>query len=144
MTREDQFREIDEAIFAGQRALNALNEAESHLSSARGFGIWDMLGGGFVSGLLKHSQMDDAQRCVNQAAMELQRFQKELSDVNMSLNSYGVQFDGVTKVLDLVCDNFLVDALIQSRIRETQQNLANSKMQVQNALRQLQNMRNNL
>ena len=84
MTREEQLREVEEAIFAGQRAYQAICEAESHLSSARGFGIWDMLGGGFVSGLLKHSQMDDAQRCVNQASMELQRFQKELSDLNMS------------------------------------------------------------
>lgn len=50
MTREEQIREIDEAIFAGQRAYQAICEAESHLSSARGFGIWDMLGGGFVSG----------------------------------------------------------------------------------------------
>ncbi len=50
MTREEQIREIDEAIFAGQKAYQAICEAESHLSSARGFGIWDMLGGGFVSG----------------------------------------------------------------------------------------------
>lgn len=144
MTREEQLREVEEAIFAGQRAYQAICEVESHLSSARGFGIWDMLGGGFVSGLLKHSQMDDAQRCVNQASMELQRFQKELSDLNMSLNSFGVQFDGVTKFLDICFDNFLVDALVQSRIRQTQQNLSNVKLQVQNTLNQLQNMRNSL
>ena len=88
--------------------------------------------------------MDDAQRYVNQASMELQRFQKELSDLNMSLNSFGVQFDGVTKFLDICFDNFLVDALVQSRIRQTQQNLSNVKLQVQNTLNQLQNMRNSL
>ncbi|MCI5919867.1 MAG: hypothetical protein MRZ75_11150 [Roseburia sp.] len=52
--------------------------------------------------------------------------------------------DGVTKFLDICFDNFLVDALVQSRIKQTQQNLSNVKLQVQNTLNQLQNMRNSL
>lgn len=141
MTREEQIREIDEALYAGRNAYNAICEAEQHLGGARGLGIWDMLGGGLVSGLLKHSQMDKAQECVNRASVAMQGFQKELHDLNMNIN-YGVEFDGVTKAIDILFDNILVDALIQSRIKETQENLQQSKRQVQIAMDKLQQMRN--
>lgn len=143
MTREEQLIEINEAMNAGQNALNAIHEAEKNLSTARGFGIWDMFGGGFISGMLKHSKMDEAQRCVDMANTALQIFQKELKDINMSIN-YGVQFDGATKAIDIIFDNFLVDALIQSRIKETQQNLSQTKEQVQQAMRRLQQMKDSL
>ena len=143
MTREDEMREIDEAIYAGRNALNAIGEAENHLGSARGFGVWDMLGGGLISGLLKHSEMDSAGRYVDEARNALERFQRELRDVNVNFN-YGVQFDGVTKMFDLLFDNILVDALVQSRIKETQENLRQTKMQVQQTLNQLESMRRNL
>lgn len=143
MTREEKIREVDEALMAGDAALSALSRAENSLNGARGFGIWDMLGGGFVSGLLKHSQMDDAQKYVNEANSALRRFQKELSDINIRID-YGVSFDGITKAFDIFCDNLLVDALIQSRIRDTQKNLAQTKQQVQSAIAMLHNMRSEL
>ena len=143
MTREEKIREVDEALMAGDAALSALSRAESSLNGARGFGIWDMLGGGFVSGLLKHSQMDDAQKYVNEANSALRRFQKELSDINIRID-YGVSFEGITKAFDIFCDNLLVDALIQSRIRDTQKNLAQTKQQVQSAIAMLHNMRSEL
>lgn len=143
MTDEQRKREIEEAIHAGNAALSAIGRAESSLSGARGFGIWDMLGGGLISGLLKHSKMDDAQKYVNEANHSIQQFQKELSDINMSIN-YGVSFDGITKAIDIIFDNIFVDALIQSRIRETQENLKKTKVQVQQALSDLENMRNQI
>jgi hypothetical protein len=63
----DWNREIEEAIQAGKTALQALDDAERNISSARSFGVWDMLGGGFLSSMLKHSKMDEAQRCMERA-----------------------------------------------------------------------------
>ena len=68
---KDKNTEIREAIDAGNRALSALEEAARHLQAARGLGLWDMLGGGFLSSLLKHSKMDDAQQAMNRAEQEL-------------------------------------------------------------------------
>ena len=69
---KDRNTEIREAIEAGNRALEALDEAMGHLKTARGLGVWDMLGGGFLSSLLKHSKMDDAQQAMQYAQQELQ------------------------------------------------------------------------
>ena len=49
---KDRNTEIREAIDAGNRAMDALDEALGHLKTAHGLGIWDMLGGGFFSSFL--------------------------------------------------------------------------------------------
>lgn len=53
-------REIQEAIEAADVALNHLERAKRSLSSASGWGLFDTLGGGFISGLIKHGKMNDA------------------------------------------------------------------------------------
>ena len=55
-------REIDEAVSACDNALNYLHNADNYLSSAGNWGIVDLLGGGFISTVVKHSKMDDARR----------------------------------------------------------------------------------
>ena len=95
---KDKNTEIREAIDAGNRALSALEEAARHLQAARGLGLWDMLGGGFLSSLLKHSKMDDAQRAMNRAEQELRAFGRELADVQMYVDIQ-LRFDSFTRFL---------------------------------------------
>ena len=66
--------EIREAIDAGERALSSLYVAQDKLNSARGWGIFDMFGGGFVSNLIKHSKLEDASKSMEEAKYYLQRF----------------------------------------------------------------------
>lgn len=129
--------EIDEAIEAGRRAVEALNRAESALSGARSFGLWDMFGGGFISGMLKHSKMDEAQRELENAQRELARFKKELADVQMT-GQINIRFDGMVKFVDLFCDNILVDMLVQSRIKDMMNNLRETRRQVVDTVRRLE------
>ena len=46
-------REMQEAVQAGERALQSLYAARDKLGSARNWGIFDMLGGGFISDFVK-------------------------------------------------------------------------------------------
>ena len=55
---QDRKKEIDEAIEAGRKALQALDEAVEKLGSAKRWGIWDIVGGGLVSSLVKHSRIE--------------------------------------------------------------------------------------
>ena len=112
---KDRNTEIREAIEAGNRALDALDEAMGHLKTARGLGVWDMLGGGFLSSLLKHSKMDDAQQAMQYAQQELQDFSRELADVQMYVDVQ-VNFDGLTRFVDMFCDSFFVDWMVQDQI----------------------------
>ena len=129
--------EIDEAIQAGRIAIYALDRAESALSGARSFGLWDMFGGGFISGMLKHSKMDEAQRELENAQRELARFKKELADVQMT-GQINIRFDGLVKFVDLFCDNVLVDMMVQSRIKDMMNHLRETRRQVQDTINRLE------
>ena len=45
-------KEISEAIAAGERALHGLQEAQSKMDSARNWGLFDIIGGSFISGMM--------------------------------------------------------------------------------------------
>ena len=111
-----EFREINEAVLAGERALNSLREAKSRLNSARAWGVYDILGGGMISSFIKHSKMDDANEWLEQANYDLRRFAKELRDVPGE--ELYVQTGDLASTLDIYFDNFFSDFIVQNRINE--------------------------
>ena len=136
---KDRNTEIREAIEAGNRALDALDEAMGHLKTARGLGVWDMLGGGFLSSLLKHSKMDDAQQAMQYAQQELQDFSRELADVQMYVDVQ-VNFDGLTRFVDMFCDSFFVDWMVQDRINTARRQVDEAIRRTEYIVNQLQRM----
>lgn len=75
--------ETDQAIQAGQAAHVQAQQALSTLRSAKGWGVYDLLGGGLLSGLIKHSRMDKAEQEIAQLRRALDRFNRELRDVRV-------------------------------------------------------------
>ena len=135
MMNEAMAREVREAKAAGIRALNSLRRAEKELDSARNWGIFDLLGGGMISSLVKHSKIGDAQRWVEQARDDLEDFCRELKDVRLP----DVQIDGLLTFADFFFDGFLADFLVQQRINEARAQLDRACRQVEDILRQLPN-----
>ena len=111
----DYQKECREALDAGNRALGSLKSAKACLDSARNWGIFDMLGGGLLSGLMKRSKINDAQNLMDRAKQDLQRFTRELGDVHMS-GQLNVEINDFIGFADLLWDNFLVDWMMQDRI----------------------------
>ena len=79
MAEKSESKEIREAIQAGEAALSSLRNAQEKLNSAKNWGIWDIVGGGFMSSLIKHSRMDDAQEYMEEAGQNLRRPQIQYS-----------------------------------------------------------------
>ena len=71
-------REVQEAIFAGERARASLQEADRQFASAGNWGLIDIFGGNTVSGLMKHMKINNASRCVEEARRDLDAFRSEL------------------------------------------------------------------
>ena len=86
MNRREQQTEIHEAIVAGQIALNSLAKAREHLSSAKNWGLFDMLGGGFFASMVKHSKLNNAQEEMEMARENLRIFQRELRDIRVPID----------------------------------------------------------
>jgi len=129
----DYEKERQEAIIAGERALDSLYEAQNQLRKARNWGIYDILGGGFISSLIKHSKIDNARSCIERAKYDLQCFNRELRDVSYDIN---VDVGDLLTFFDLM-DSFFADLLVQSRIADASRRIEDAIWRVQDILNHL-------
>ena len=112
-------KELQEAIQAGYDALSEISSIESALSSAEGWGTWDVFGGGLISDMAKYSHLDDAQRQINGLQRSLSRFRTELADVDIR-TGIQIEVDSFLRFADYFFDNIFTDWAVLDRIRRTQ------------------------
>ena len=129
-------KELREAITAADRALEGLERARSSLNSARNWGIWDILGGGIISGLVKRSRMREASEDMEYARQELLRFRRELEDVDQLIDPGFTNFD-LMAFGDLFLDSFLFDLLAQGKINVARERVDRAIFEVRRIRRQL-------
>ena len=130
-------KEKREAADAGNRALRSLKAAQENLSSAKNWGIWDMLGGGFISTMAKHSKMDRAKENLAKARSDLKSFSRELQDVNMACH-LDIETGDFLSFADWFFDGFVVDWMVQDRINQASRQVEEAIHRIERILRQLQ------
>ena len=96
-----------------------------------------MFGGGFFSTMIKRSKMDAAKQNMDQAKYELQNFSRELRDVSISYN-LEMETGDFLSFADWFFDGFFVDWMVQDRINNARVQVAEAIRQVENILRRLQ------
>jgi hypothetical protein len=136
MNNYDYKKEINEVIQAADNALYHLDEAERYLSSASNWGILDILGGGTISTLIKHSKLDNAKNCMQQAQYAVQGLKRELQDVNM-INGINLDIGDFLTFADFFFDGFVADIMVQSKIRDAERQVQQAKQQIQYIRNQL-------
>lgn len=129
-------RERQEAIDAGERALDSLYGVRKELESAGNWGLLDMFGGGMFTTFVKHSKMNDAQRYMERAKRDLAAFSRELADVSETLN---INTGDFLSFADYFFDGFLADMMVQSRIRDAQRQVDDAIYRVESILSRLRN-----
>lgn len=143
MENERMKQEIQEAILAGERALSSLYQAQRELKSAKNWGIYDMLGGGLLSTFIKHSRIDSASTCLEEAQTHLRKFQKELKDVQ-SFAEIHIEIGNFLTFADYFFDGLLIDCMVQSQIKEAQSQTEQAVSYVTNLLADLRQTQNSL
>ena len=129
-------RDRQEAIDAGERALDSLYGVRKELESAGNWGLLDMFGGGMFTTFVKHSKMNDAQRYMERAKRDLAAFSRELADVSETLNINSGDF---LTFVDYFFDGFVADMMVQSRIRDAQRQVDDAIYRVESILSRLRN-----
>ena len=132
-------KEKQEAICAGERALNSLRDAEHYLGGARLWGIVDLFGGRGLSGIVKHVKIGEASRCLERAKADLRLFQKELRDVE-AIQNLKIDIGGFLTFADFFFDGLITDWLVQSKIQNARKQVADAIGQVEWILGLLRNM----
>lgn len=136
MDREQQKREVREAIEAGNITLGYLNKAWDELESASGFGIADLFGLDLIGGIGKHIKIDSAKEQMRLAQEQVQRFQKELADLG-NMFSQSVDIDGVWTFMDFALDGFIMDFLMQDKIEKAKSKVNDCIVQVNRVVDEL-------
>ena len=137
MSNEMRTKELQEA---GERALRSLQAAQDKLDSANNWGIFDMLGGGFIASLVKHSKMDEAKADMEDAKYDLKAFQRELKDVQIPMDMK-MDVGEFLSFADYFFDGFVADYLVQSKISDAREQVDNAIDMVENILEDLKNRR---
>lgn len=133
-------KEIDEAIEVGQKALQHMDDALGYLSKAQGWGTFDLLGGGLVADLAKHSHLDSARAEVTEAQLALHHFQAELADVQITAEMK-IDIQGFITFADFFFDGIISDWFVQTRINDSKASVEEASDQVTSILRRLREMK---
>lgn len=127
----------------GSRALSLVDEllaltaqARRQFGGAKGWGIVDLLGGGLVTNLIKHSKLSAARDAMSRIDARLDELRSVLADPGVP-SGYAMSLGGFSSFADFVFDGLLADAYMQSKI-------AQSLRQVEELERELLSLRERL
>ena len=143
MTDEKLLTEINEAIEAGRDAQMRLRRIQETLRSAKGWGIYDLLGGGLISGMMKRIRMEKAQQQIEELRGSLERFNSELKDVRVQCNT-SAELSAWLSITDLVLDDPLSDWLSLSEIKDAKAEIDRTEKEVTALLARLESNREKL
>lgn len=127
-------KEISEALDEGGAALHIAAEIVDCLKNAGGFATWDVLGGGLLADMTKHSELNTAQGLIEQLQRQLRRFRTELKDVHLDAN---IPVDSFLSVADFLFDGLIADWMMKSRISRALSSAQNTQSQIERILSRL-------
>ena len=133
---DTQLKELEEAISAGKTAEYIADDILQNLSSAEGWGTWDMIGGGLITDLAKHSHLDDAQEQVGRLQRALSKFKTELADVEI-IADMKVNVDGFLRFADVFFDGLFSAWGVMNQIKDAQGQVKDVKNQISSLLYKL-------
>lgn len=113
----DRLKELKEARSAADISIVKIDCGLSQLESASSWGIFDILGGGFFSSLVKRNKIGEANLSLDEISSSLKTLNKELSDVDRCLPE-AIPDRLSDQVFDLVFDNIFTDFRVQGEIKE--------------------------
>ncbi|MBR4410747.1 MAG: hypothetical protein IKT31_05445 [Firmicutes bacterium] len=134
-----QKAELDEAYEAGSDAMDVARGIADSLSSASGWATWDLLGGGILTDMIKHSHMNDAQQQIGTLQTALRRFRTELADVKID-DDLDFQMDGFTSFGDWFLDGLIFDWMALDHISKSEVQIQNTSNQIAMAISKLQDL----
>ncbi|MCJ7582784.1 MAG: hypothetical protein MUP98_19885 [Candidatus Aminicenantes bacterium] len=134
-----EVKEIKEAVDAGNSVLNELQNVISYFKSAGNWGVVDLIGGGLIITAIKHSKIDKARAAVHEVQDLLGRFQRELSDLQISPESQlGIDVSSFQTFADYIFDGLIFDWIVQSKINKSLNNAYAMEDNMQNIVDNLQ------
>lgn len=136
-TLEYREKDLEEAIAAGTNVLRIASDVMNSLRNVENLSYLNRLGHNPLTDMARHETLDDAQKNVEALQVELQKFNKELSDIP-SRESLQGSIDRMLKFSDDFFENLFMDASVPERLRQSYAQVEHALDPTLGILRQLQ------
>lgn len=110
-------KEINEAIEAGEQVLKEIDGVLKELDSANSMATWDLFTDSFLIDLMKYNKIDKAEKELVHLENSLERYQKELKDVNLQTSLAYEELSQMSRAFDVFFDNIFSDWNTRDTIR---------------------------
>lgn len=110
-------KEIKEALDAGERVLDEIDGVLKELDSANSMATWDMFTDSFFIDLMKYDKIDKAEKELAYLERALERYEKELKDVNLQTSLAYEELSQMSRAFDIFFDNIFSDWNTRDTIR---------------------------
>ena len=115
MANDIQANLVNQAINLTDQLIAELDQAERQLSSARNWSFLDVLGGGFIVDLIKHSKLSNAKVSMDRVNYLLQELRRVLGGISMP-GDYSMSVGGFATFADFFFDSGIVDVYMTAKI----------------------------
>ena len=132
--------QINQAINLTDQLISELDVAEKQLSSARNWGFLDVLGGGLIVDLIKHSKLSNAKTSMDRVNYLLQELRRVLGGISMP-GDYSMNVGGFATFADFFFDSGIVDVYMTAKIMSSLNEVRNLKNRCYELRAKLSNMR---
>ena len=142
---ENQQKEIQEAINAGNQAFYIAQKILEDLDSAKNWSTFDLMGGGLIADMAKYDKLNKVQDQIQDLQNALRGFRTELADVTerISGNLY-VEIGDFLHFADYFFDGLFTDWMVYDKINDSRNRTMQTSDQIQKLLGQLNEMDNDL
>lgn len=142
---ENQQKEIQEAINAGNQAFYIAQKILEDLNSAKNWSTFDLMGGGLIADMAKYDKLNKVQDQIQDLQNALRGFRTELADVTerISGNLY-VEIEDFLHFADYFFDGLFTDWMVYDKINDSRNRTMQTSDQIQKILGQLNEMDNDL
>ena len=118
--------QVNQALILTDQLIGELDQAERQLSSARNWGFLDVLGGGFIVDLIKHSKLNNAKVSMDRVNYLLQELKRVLGGISMP-GDYSMNVGGLATFADFFFDSGIVDVYMSAKIMSSLNEVRNLK-----------------
>ncbi len=118
--------QINQALSLTDQLISELDQAEGQLSSARNWGFLDVLGGGLITDLIKHSKLNNAKLSMERVNYLLQELKRVLGGISMP-GDYSMNVGGFETFADFFFDSGIVDVYMTAKIMSSLNEVSNLK-----------------
>ena len=132
--------QVNQAINLTNQLIAELDQAERQLSSARNWGFLDVLGGGLITDLIKHSKLSNAKSSMDRVNWLLQELRRVLGGISLP-GDYSMNVGNFETFADFFFDSGIVDVYMTAKIMSSLNEVRNLKNRCYELRTRLSNIR---